>query len=366
MNILCMCPIGIGNYLLCYPAFVLLKKLLPSASLHLLALREGIAHLAAGDPLWAGITVMDPTKIKTTPLRPLLVLADLRRKKCEASLNFFPSNGWHYHVLPWLAGIGRRYGFRYQISPPAKLSVLCNHTTPVDVSLHDIYQNYRLVGFFLGKDVDRPEPVFPVICTEADRQWARRELDRRSANTLRIGVHPGSSAEHGMLAKRWPPEKFAGLTDRVCRLLCAEAYIFGGADEETVKQTVADAMRCRSHVMPVASLPKTAALLSQCSLCICNDSGLMHIAACLGVPTAGIFGPTDENRNGPFGSTVISIRKKMRGFPVWTAANVGDRSTPKGIDPREGLDALDLDEAWGQLRPWIEATLKTPVASKPE
>jgi heptosyltransferase-2 len=170
----------------------------------------------------------------------------------------------------------------------------------------------------------------------------------------RIGIHPGSSVEHGMEAKRWQPSGFAALADEACRFLGAEAYIFGSGDEAPVKQAVASAMKEKAHVVEPVSLRRTAALLSHCTVCVCNDSGLMHMAACMGVPTAGIFGPTDEKRNGPYGGHTIVIRKPMEGFPLWTVRNVGDRSLPTGIDARASLNALTAEDAWQQLRPWLE------------
>jgi hypothetical protein len=56
----------------------------------------------------------------------------------------------------------------------------------------------------------------------------------------------------------------------------------------------------------------------------------------------------------------------MEGFPVWTAKSVGNRSLPKGIDPAASLKALSAEEAWAQLRPWIEHTLNSSIASKPQ
>jgi len=366
MNILCICPIGIGNYLLCYPSFALLKESEPSARLHLLALREGISQLAQGDPLWSAVTCFDPTKLKGDFLRAGGIVAGLRNEKFDASLNFFPSNTWQYHLLPWVAGIRERFGFRYHVAPPSKLSMLCNHAVPVDENLHDVRQNISLVGFFLNKDLGRAQPLFPKLFTEAEGLWALNQFRSISSNEIRIGIHPGSSVEHGMKAKRWHPKKFAELTDRVCGFMSAEAYIFGGSDEESLKREVASAMRCAAHLIAPAPLAKTAALLSRCNLCICNDSGLMHVAACEGIPTVGIFGPTDEKRNGPFGAKTSVIRSRMEGVPVWTARNVGDRSLPKGVDPAESLANLDVDEAWKQLRPWIERTLQTPIALSTE
>jgi heptosyltransferase II len=357
MKILCICPIGIGNYILCYPAFALLKKLAPETSMHLLALREGIGQMARNDALWDGITVFDPTKMRKNIPEALRIIHSLRVARFDSSLNYFPTNTWHYHLLPWLAGIRRRYAFHYDVSGLSKLSFLVNCPTPVNVELHDIRQNYRLITNYLGKDIGEQPPVFPVLFSESDARRAKLHMASLSSNTIRIGIHPGSSADHGMDAKRWSPEKFAGLADKVCRFCKGEAFIFGGADEASLKIRVAQAMKLKAHIVSPASLAQTAALLDQCAMCLCNDSGLMHLAACMGVATVGIFGPTDEKRNGPYGSKTLVIRKTMEGFPLWNARNVGKRSLPGGIDPQASLKALTVEEAWAQLQPWIIGTI---------
>ena len=88
-------------------------------------------------------------------------------------------------------------------------------------------------------------------------------------------------------------------------------------------------------------------------MCLCNDSGLMHIAACSGVPVAAIFGPTDEKRNGPVGAGHLIIRKIMPGFPLWTARNAGVRKICRKIDPQESLRVLTVEDAWSMVEPWL-------------
>jgi len=83
----------------------------------------------------------------------------------------------------------------------------------------------------------------------------------------------------------------------------------------------------------------------------------MHLAACTGTPTAALFGPTDERRNGPYGANHCIIRKRNGPPPLWTAANVGSRSVPAGTDPRQSLLDLSTDEAWQQLEPFLPGTI---------
>ena len=351
MKLLCICPIGIGNYLLFYPACKLLKDFRPETELHLLALRKQIADFAEGDPLWERVHIIDPTR-ERSPGKIASFIWGLRRERFHTSLSFFPSNTWQYNLLPNLCGIPERFAVRYPMKRFQSLSFLNNRLVPIDTSLHDLYQNVNLAGFFLHKDLHKTQLHFPVLCTGAEHQRANEIL--QSSLPVRIAVHPGSSIEHGMDAKRWAPQKFGALADRICEVLGAEALIFGGPDELQIKEKVASVMKQPHRIMEPLHLQMTAALMKACKLCLCNDSGLMHIAACSGVPVIALFGPTDERRNGPVGSGHLVIRKEMPGFPLWTARNVGARAVPRGVDPQESLNALSVDGAWERVKPWLQ------------
>jgi ADP-heptose:LPS heptosyltransferase len=357
MNVQCISPIGIGNYLMCYPSFSVLKKKRPDMSLHLVALRHSIGTLADGDPLWSSIETFDPDKIKVDVARWFAIVAKLRRGHYDASLSFFPANTWQYNALPLLCGIRRRFAFRYGQKRLSSMSFLCTDPVAVDPALHDIFQNLRLARAFLGQDVTDGPLAFPQQFRDEDKAWAQRYVSDASPHKKRIAVHPGSSVEHGMAVKRWSPERFGRLCDEACRLCSADAFVVGSADETDVKQATASFMKERANVAEPVSIRRTAALLSECAMCICNDSGIMHMAACMGVPTVGIFGPTDEKRNGPYGPKTLVIRKPMKGFPLWTAENVGDRRVPRGVDPGASLASLTADDAWRQLKPWLERTV---------
>jgi len=328
---------------------------MPHAQLHLLALREGIAQLAGNDSLWDGVEVFDPHTLRGF-FRKAGAIVYLRRKKFDVSINFFPSNTWQYSFLPFVAGIGRRYAFKYRKFGIRTLSFLNTNKLKVNPELHDLQQNYAIAGLFLKRDLKTDAHVFPVLYSQPDHQWGSYYFQSASQHKIRIAVHPGSSIERGMDAKQWDPKRFAQLADRLCYYLNADAFIFGGPEEEHIKDIVAKHMRMPSHVVTPLPLNRTAAMLSMCSLCLCNDSGLMHIAASEGVPTIGIFGPTDEKRNGPVGPKTLVVRKPMKGFPVWTAHNVGKRRLPRTINPRASLEALTPEDAWEQVEPWLVKT----------
>ena len=364
MKILCICPIGIGNYILCYPAWARLKQSLPDASLTLLGLRTSIADIARGDALWDDIVLFDPTKLKGKIGEQVRIIGQIRNRTFDVSLSFFPSNTWQYNLLPLLCGIPIRWNFDYIRHGKKALSFLNTNRQPVDVSLHDVTQNLAIVDVFTGKKSTNA-PIFPRLFGDSDAAWVENLIVSIGENKRYIGIHAGSSADHGMDAKRWAPDRFTALADRLCEKFGLEALIFGGKEESDLKEQIATTMRQPSHNIEPQSLAKTAAIIDQCALMLCNDSGLMHMAACQNVPTIAIFGPTDELRNGPFGECTLVVRKKMDGFPVWTAASVGDRKLPDGVDPMASLKALTVDDAWVQIASWLESeTVRKSLGKK--
>ena len=240
MKLLCICPIGIGNYLLFYPACNLIRSLRPDISLHMLALRNPIADLGNSDPLWDKIHIIDPTRTHD-PRHIISFLNDIRSESYDASLSFFPSNKWQYNLLPFVCGIKERFAFNYPMKRISSLSFLNNRKLAIDCSLHDIHQNAALSGLLLECDLHGQKLNFPALFTE--KEFADAQEFLRTGLPLKVAVHPGSSREHGMDVKRWAPERFGALADKICETFGAEALIFGGPDEKELKERTAESMK---------------------------------------------------------------------------------------------------------------------------
>jgi lipopolysaccharide heptosyltransferase II len=106
-----------------------------------------------------------------------------------------------------------------------------------------------------------------------------------------VGIHPGATWP----AKRWLPERFAELADTVRAKLGAHVIITAGpGDAEAVSALGTSAVSAPS-ILNVLPLRQLAAVISCCSVFVSNDGGPMHIAAALGVPTVGIFGPGEDS-----------------------------------------------------------------------
>jgi heptosyltransferase-1 len=78
-------------------------------------------------------------------------------------------------------------------------------------------------------------------------------------------------------------------------------------------------MRTSPLIPPPTSVPEMLALLRRVTLAVGGDTGPIHIAGALGVPTLGLYGPTQARRNGPWGvrtATLQSPSGRMDGITV--------------------------------------------------
>jgi heptosyltransferase-2 len=128
-----------------------------------------------------------------------------------------------------------------------------------------------------------------------------------------IGVSPG--AAYGT-AKRWLPERFADSANRVACELGAAVAIFGSKDErdlcESVKTSITTPVR---NFAGETTLAEFIDLAAACRVYLTNDSGAMHIASALGVPTVAVFGATDDESTGPTGPLARVIREPVECSP---------------------------------------------------
>lgn len=128
-----------------------------------------------------------------------------------------------------------------------------------------------------------------------------------------VGVSPG--AAYGS-AKQWLPDRFASAASRVARDLGARIAIFGSSSERELCDAVMQA--CTAEARNFAgetSLAEFIDLAAACRVYLTNDSGAMHIASALGVPTVTVFGATDETGTGPTGPLARIVREPVECSP---------------------------------------------------
>jgi lipopolysaccharide heptosyltransferase II len=155
--------------------------------------------------------------------------------------------------------------------------------------LGPIVERYAEAARELGITLDeRPAEVF--ISVDAE-QAASRFLEQRGLGRTRrlLALVPG--AAH--FTKRWPPEHWAALVDRL--VPSTDLVILGGRQEEALGRSLAE--RGGQAVASAAgefSLLGSAALLRKSAAVVAGDTGMMHLATAVGTPTIALYGPGVE------------------------------------------------------------------------
>jgi heptosyltransferase-3 len=159
--------------------------------------------------------------------------------------------------------------------------------------------------------LDLPEVAAPKLWTGEEEEQAAKQLIPDGSPVLAVG--PTANWR----AKTWRSEYFveliAELTGDKGILPGARVAIFGRDDERPMVLRLTDALpedRCVDLVGRL-DLLTVHACLKRCDFYVGNDSGLMHLAAASGLPTLGLFGPTQEALYAPWGERTGIVRTKV-------------------------------------------------------
>jgi heptosyltransferase-2 len=156
-----------------------------------------------------------------------------------------------------------------------------------------------------------------------------------------VGVSPG--AAYGT-AKQWLPDRFAAAASRVANDLGANIAIFGSQSERELCDSVARA--CTAPARNFAgqtSLAEFIDMAAACRVYLTNDSGAMHIASALGVPTVTVFGATNDVTTGPTGPLARIVREPVECSPcLKRECPIDHRCMTRVESDRVAQVALDL------------------------
>ena len=231
------------------------------------------------------------------------------------------------HVVMGLSGARRRVGFAF-----GKGDGVLTDAIPVGDSNRQKVDDWMLLlAPFGGAD---PVEVPRLRVSGAERRWADEYLLQRgiSSTPTVIGIHPGASVPE----KRWPLERFMEVGKALSKRGDVRILVFVdpagyGASLAAIDGAVAVQVGLRELV----------ALTERCVLLVCNDSGPMHIAGALGVPTVSVFGSGIEQWFSPLGEghhllTVGKSRaEKTEGAPSLNPFDIA------GVTTLQVLDAVD-------------------------
>jgi heptosyltransferase-2 len=254
----------------------------------------------------------------------------LRRQSSFDAAILFP-NSLRVALESWLSGIPRRVGYRGH-----SRSWLLNQIIPEPRRpgpLEHQSSRYLHIARDCGAETSNIEHRTPNIATASIHQ--RSPIDD---SPIRIGLSPG--AEYGP-AKRWLPERFAEAAAAVTARSPVQWILFGKKNDAPIGEQITTALgdSCVNRIGQT-TLEQLIDELRQCRLLLTNDTGTMHLAALLGVPTVAIFGSTEPRLTGPLGDRHIVLRHHVECSPCFLRKCPIDFRCMKAVSVQEVADAV--------------------------
>jgi ADP-heptose:LPS heptosyltransferase len=128
----------------------------------------------------------------------------------------------------------------------------------------------------------------------------------RSGKRLLFGFHPGA----GKPPNRWPTERFVELINLLLEMHDGAAFVTAGPMDEEVIDILLNSAKQSIELVENKNIRTVASIIKEANLYISNDTGLLHVAAGVGTPLVGLFGPTDPLQWAPRGENIRSIQGK--------------------------------------------------------
>jgi heptosyltransferase II len=291
-------PNWVGDAVLAIPAMKAVREHFRQAEITLLV-RPWVAGLFTSAPFIDKVWSQQKPAGLASWTR---ITRDIRAHGFDLAL-LFP-NSFESALMIFLGGVPRRIGY----ATDGRRLLLTNSIAPGKDARHQTQYYLDLVKT-LSASTDRPSTE--IQATSEERNNARKLLSAEGipTGTAFMVLNPG--AAYGS-AKRWHEERFADAADGLSCEFHFQVALIGSERERSIAERIRDRMKGPAAILNGKTpLETLIGVLAESSLMITNDSGPMHIAAALGVPTVAVFGSTDERVTGPYGP-----RTRIVKYPV--------------------------------------------------
>jgi heptosyltransferase-2 len=285
----------LGDAVMSLPALRAMREIFPQAHLVVVA-RPSVAGLYARESAIDAVLTYSGTR------RDFAKRLQQEKFDCAILLQ----NAFDAALLAWMARIPERIGYNRD-----GRGLLLTRAIPVpepgDIPRHERFYYLELLRRAGLLEHFPLETTVRLDHIDEARAAGARKLEAMGLTGPVIGVSPG--AAYGT-AKRWLPERFVEAAQK----LGYAAIVFGSAAERDLCEEVARELRA-PNLAGQTTLGEFIELAAACRLFLTNDSGAMHVASALAVPTLAIFGATDDTTTGPTGPLARVVRQHAECSP---------------------------------------------------
>ena len=330
-------PNWLGDIIMALPAMCSLKKLLPKSCSFFVATPTAYLPLFKSIPWINHIVPLGTGHSGWTKEQ----LAEVN--KLQAGVGFLFVNSFRSAYYFKKAGVkklfGASNGFRnLLLSQHYKVNW---HTKELYGSDHQAYK-YLAMTNALG--APKWDGKFPDFRLSEDADINLPEITKLKTHKNVLAIHPG--AAYGP-AKRWLPENFREICNYWIKTKKGKVVVIGLKNEtETATEVVKDLPEDSIiNLIGKTTLSELMFVLKNVDLCLCNDSGTMHLAGALNTKGIAIFGSTDPYSTGPLGEKWIIMLKKQDCSPCFSRECKNpqkDYRCLKSITPGSVIEAINI------------------------
>jgi heptosyltransferase-2 len=299
-KVLVRTPNWLGDAVMSLPAIRSIRGALPKAHIAALA-RPSVAEFYSRESSIDEVIAYTAQKGLRAKCR---FAAELRERAFECAILL--QNAFDAAFIAYIGRIPLRIGYRHDGRGP-----LLTHAIPVpepgDIPRHERFYYLELLRRAALIERFPPSKEIRLDGIDAARAAGVRRLRGLGIKGPVIGISPG--AAYGG-AKRWLPERFI----ETAKQLSSAAVVFGSKSERALCERVASALGA-PNLAGETTLGEFIELAAACRLFLTNDSGAMHVAAALCIPTIAVFGATDDTTTGPAGPLARVVREHAECSP---------------------------------------------------
>jgi lipopolysaccharide heptosyltransferase I len=311
---------AIGDVLHGVPVAVALKRAFPDARIGW-AVEGRAADVLAGHPAIDHLFRL-PRKWLTSPSSVLSLRRQLRAFAPDVTIDLqgLLKSG----VATWLSAAPMRIGFAKPASREHAWLTYTNRVRPV--ATHVVDRNCDLLVPF---GIRESRPAFDMPRWPVSRERVRQWLGGLGLAEAPVLINPGA----GWKSKLWAADRFAAVARGLHHRGLRSLVVWGGAAERAAAERIVAESHGAAVLAPDTSLQDLGEVCRKARLMISSDTGPLHLAAAVGTPCVGLFGPVPATRNGPYGRQHVCVEPPADARPAWD-----DRKTD-----RVSMAAIEVD-----------------------
>ena len=333
-KVLVVGPSWIGDTVLAQPLFGLLHRRHPGLALDVLAPHWTLPLLQRMPEVRRAI----PSTLGHGELR----LAERRRLGAKLAAENYDQaivlpNSFKSALVPFFARIRQRTGYLGELRWG-----LLNDVRRLDERVLPLMaERFATLAGATGEPLARPLPAAHLEIDENTRLAVLRKLALAPRQPV-IALCPG--AEYGP-AKRWPAKYFAELAQRL-KSRGHDVWLVGSAKDAALGDEIAalSGAACM-NLCGKTTLDEAIDLLDSAQFVVCNDSGLMHIAAALGKPLAALYGSSSPGFTPPLSAGATILKLDLDCSPCFRReCPLGHFNCMMQLTPDRVFEAIDFDK----------------------